>query len=99
MIALQEIKCLPDQFPRKEFEEMGFPHLHIVGQKGLHGVAIASRTPIGPLDQDKLCPRGEARFQRVRVNGVELQNYYILHVMFVPITFAFVQIVSNVFVV
>ncbi|HCR94384.1 MAG TPA: exodeoxyribonuclease III, partial [Oceanicaulis sp.] len=34
VIALQEIKCLPDQFPRKEFEEMGFPHLHIVGQKG-----------------------------------------------------------------
>ena len=23
VIALQEIKCLPDQFPRKEFEEMG----------------------------------------------------------------------------
>ena len=77
VVALQEIKCLPDQFPRAAFEEMGLPHLHIVGQKGLHGVAIASRTPIEVLDQDALCPRGEARFQRVLVNGVELQNYYI----------------------
>jgi len=77
VICLQEIKCLPDQFPKAEFEAMGYPHLHIVGQKGLHGVAIASRHPLEILDQDALCPRGEARFQRVLIEGVEFQNFYI----------------------
>jgi len=77
VICLQEIKCLPDQFPKGEFEEMGYPHQHIVGQKGLHGVAIASRKPLEILEQDKLCPRGEARFQRVMVEDVEIQNFYI----------------------
>ena len=77
VICLQEIKCVADQFPRKDFEAMGYPHIHIVGQKGLHGVAIASRLPIEPLEQDTLCPRGEARFQRVQIEGVEVQNFYI----------------------
>jgi exodeoxyribonuclease-3 len=77
VICLQEIKCLPDQFPRAAFEAMGYPHIHIVGQKGMHGVAIASRLPIEELDAHALCPRGEARFHRVKIDGVEIQNFYI----------------------
>lgn len=77
VICLQEIKCQPDQFPRKAFDAMGYPHVHVVGQKGMHGVAIASKRPITDLDQDKLCPRHEARFQRVLIDGVEILNFYI----------------------
>lgn len=77
VICLQEIKCQPDQFPRKAFEAMGYPHFHVVGQKGMHGVAVASKRPITELEQDKLCPRQEARFQRVAVDGVEILNFYI----------------------
>ena len=77
VICLQEIKCQPDQFPTKAFEEMGYPHQHVVGQKGMHGVAIVSNRPLEALEQDKLCPRGEARFQRVKVDGIEVQNFYI----------------------
>ena len=77
VICLQEIKCKPDQFPRKAFEEMGYPHQHVVGQKGLHGVAVVSTLPIVPLDQHQICPRHEARFQRVEIDGVEIQNFYI----------------------
>ncbi|MEQ8404800.1 MAG: exodeoxyribonuclease III [Oceanicaulis sp.] len=77
VICLQEIKCQPDQFPRKAFEAMGYPHMHVVGQKGLHGVAIVSKRPISELDQHKLCPKHEARFQRVEVEGVEILNFYI----------------------
>lgn len=77
VICLQEIKCLPDQFPRAAFEEMGYPHIHIVGQKGMHGVAIASKLLIEELDPHAICPRGEARFQRVKIDGVEIQNFYI----------------------
>ena len=77
VICLQEIKCQPDQFPRKAFEAMGYPHFHVVGQKGMHGVAIASKRPITELEQDKLCPRNEARFQRAAVDGIEILNFYI----------------------
>jgi len=77
ILCLQEIKCLPDQFPRTDFEALGYPHMHIVGQKGLHGVAIVSRLPVQVLDQDRPCPRGEARFQRVLIGGMEIQNIYI----------------------
>jgi exodeoxyribonuclease-3 len=77
VICLQEIKCLPDQFPRKDFAAMGYPHVAVVGQKGMHGVAVASRTKIEELDAPALCPRGEARFQRVKVEGIEIQNFYI----------------------
>lgn len=77
VICLQEIKCQPDQFPRKDFAAMGYPHVHVVGQKGMHGVAIASRTRIEELDEHRLCPKGEARFQRVKVEGIEIQNFYI----------------------
>ena len=77
VICLQEIKCTADQFPRKAFVDMGYEHFHIVGQKGLHGVAIASRLPIEDLEQDPICPKGEARFQRVKIGEIEFQNFYI----------------------
>lgn len=77
VICLQEIKCQPDQFPRKAFEAMGYSHFHVVGQKGMHGVAVASKRPITELEQDKLCPKHEARFQRVAVDGIEILNFYI----------------------
>ncbi len=77
VICLQEIKCLPDQFPHAAFEAMGYPHIHIVGQKGMHGVAIASKLPIEELDAHAVCPKEEARFQRVKIDGIEIQNFYI----------------------
>jgi len=77
VICLQEIKCLEEQFPYKAFQEMGYPHAHVVGQKGMHGVAIVSRLPLEALESRPVCPRSEARFQRVKIDGVEIQNYYI----------------------
>ena len=53
VLALQEIKCQEGEFPRQAFIDMGLPHLKIAGQKGWHGVAIASRLPfeeVAPLD-------------------------------------------------
>lgn len=77
VICIQEIKCTPDQFPSKAFKAMGYEHSHVVGQKGLHGVAIVSRLPIETLDQHSVCPKGEARFQRVQIGDIEFQNFYI----------------------
>ncbi|GGB79329.1 exodeoxyribonuclease III [Glycocaulis alkaliphilus] len=77
VICLQEIKCMEDQFPAKAFKDMGYPYFHVSGQKGMHGVATVSRTPLDVLEDCEVCPKGEARHHVVRVDGVEIQNYYI----------------------
>lgn len=77
VLALQEIKCRDGEFPKAGFTDMGFKHLAIVGQKGWHGVAIASKHPIEQIAGPDLCPRAEARVVAVRVAGVELHNLYV----------------------
>ena len=77
VLCLQEIKCLEDQFPRKAFEAAGFKHIHLSGQKGMHGVAIVSRLPIEAIETPGLCRHGHARCAAVNVAGFELQNLYV----------------------
>jgi len=76
VICLQEIKCQDTEFPEKAFKDAGYPHLAVRGQKGHHGVAIASRHPLERLEEPKHCRRGEARCVAVKVKGVEVHNYY-----------------------
>lgn len=77
VICLQEIKCRNEEFPVKAFEEMGYPHIHVTGQKGMHGVATVSRHPIEALPNAEVCSKAEARAQSVKIKGIEIQNYYI----------------------
>lgn len=77
VLCMQEIKCQEGEFPRAAFEAVGLPHIKIAGQKGWHGVAIASRLPIedaGPLN---VCREGHARCVGGKIAGVEIQNFYI----------------------
>jgi exodeoxyribonuclease-3 len=77
VLCLQEIKCQVDQFPVDAFVEMGLPHLRISGQKGWHGVAIASRLPIEDAPPINACRNGHARCVSGTIAGVEVQNFYI----------------------
>ena len=77
VLCLQEIKCLPDQFPKAAFRDMGLPHLKVAGQKGWHGVAIASRHPIADAPDLAACREGHARCVSGVIQGVEIQNFYI----------------------
>ena len=77
VLCLQEIKCLPDQFPETAFRDMGLPHLKVAGQKGWHGVAIASRHPIADAPDLAACREGHARCVSGVIQGVEIQNFYI----------------------
>ncbi|WP_139415886.1 exodeoxyribonuclease III [Agromyces laixinhei] len=49
VLAMQEIKCRPEQFPVEAFEEAGY-ELAIHGLNQWNGVAIASRSPIGEVE-------------------------------------------------
>ena len=45
VLAMQEIKCKPEQFPYAPFEDAGY-HVEVHGLNQWNGVAIASRLPI-----------------------------------------------------
>lgn len=77
VLCLQEIKCQNGEFPAAAFAEMGLPHVQVRGQKGWHGVAIASRLPIEPGPELDVCKVGHARCVSAMVEGVEIQNFYI----------------------
>ena len=77
ILCLQEIKCREGEFPVDAFVEAGLPHLRIVGQKGMHGVAIASRLPLEPGPALDVCRRAEARHVSAIIAGLEVHNLYI----------------------
>ncbi len=77
VLCMQEIKCQTGEFPAEAFAAMGLPHLRIAGQKGWHGVAIASRLPIEDAPELKVCREGHARCVSGVIAGVEIQNFYI----------------------
>ncbi|MCC6921127.1 MAG: exodeoxyribonuclease III [Alphaproteobacteria bacterium] len=45
VVGFQEIKCLDENFPRFEFEALGY-HVETFGQKSYNGVAILSKHPM-----------------------------------------------------
>jgi len=48
VLAMQEIKCRPDQFPYGPFEDAGY-EVHAHGLNQWNGVAIASRLPVNDV--------------------------------------------------
>lgn len=80
VLGLQEIKCLPEQFPEKPFIEAGYTFIEVSGQKGYHGAATVSKLPMERLDTT-FCPIGEARHVSTRViagdQDFEFHNFYV----------------------
>ena len=77
VLCMQEIKCREGEFPMNAFIDMGLPHVKIRGQKGWHGVAIASRLPLEDSKPLDVCREGHARCVSATVAGVEVHNFYI----------------------
>jgi len=77
VLCLQEIKCQEAEFPVTALAAAGYPQLKIRGQKGWHGVAIASRLPIDDAPVLNVCREGHARCVAARIAGVEIQNFYV----------------------
>ncbi len=78
ILCLQETKVQDDLFPVQAFEDMGYPHLAIHGQKMYHGVAIVARRPFVDQVQRHWCGKTDARHLYVTLDGgIELHNFYI----------------------
>ncbi|KHK95098.1 exonuclease [Microbacterium mangrovi] len=88
VLAMQEIKCKPEQFPYAPFEEAGY-EVHAHGLNQWNGVAIASRLPVEDVrtafpgmpgfakghegpDQPQ-----EARAMGATIDGVEVWSLYV----------------------
>jgi exodeoxyribonuclease-3 len=81
VLLLQETKCRDAEFPSSDFRALGYPHLAINGQKGYHGVAIASRHPLRQTDARDFCDVGHARHVAVELEvagaPLKLHNFYV----------------------
>ncbi|WP_261166478.1 exodeoxyribonuclease III [Microbacterium sp. Marseille-Q6965] len=88
VLAMQEIKCTPEQFPYEAFEAAGY-HVEAHGLNQWNGVAIASREPIEDVEYAFPGMPGyqkghtgddapqEARAIGATVNGVRLWSLYV----------------------
>lgn len=81
VLCLQEIKCLETLFPHEAFEQAGYVHRAVHGQKGYHGVATVSRIPFREINRYDWQDNGEARHVGVELlgpgGGIVLENVYI----------------------
>ena len=88
VLALQEIKCKPEQFPYAPFEEAGY-HVEAHGLNQWNGVAIASRLPITDVETSFAGMPGfakghegpdaplEARAIGATIDGVKMWSLYV----------------------
>jgi exodeoxyribonuclease-3 len=52
-------------FPAKAFKDAGYKHMHVVGQKGWHGVAIVSRVKLEPIEAPRSAQRRKRASRRL----------------------------------
>ncbi len=75
---LQELKCIDENFPHTEIEDLGY-NVEVHGQKSYNGVAILSKHPIEdvmrglPGDKDD----DQARYIEATVNTVRVSSIYL----------------------
>ena len=78
VLCLQEIKCLDEQFPRAEFEALGY-RVETHGQKTYNGVAILSLQPIEDVLRGVAAePDAGARVITATIGGVRIVNAYVV---------------------
>ncbi len=78
LLCLQETKVQDQDFPRQDFENLGY-HAAFLGQKSYNGVAVLSRRPPGQVRRGFGDGGGEdeARFIAVLLDGVWVANTYV----------------------
>jgi len=81
IICFQETKCRDSEFPLSALRQAGYAHILVNGQKGYHGVAIASRLPLDAAVRRDFCVKGDARHIGAAFKAgdrtIQLHNFYI----------------------
>ena len=82
VLCLQETKCLKEDFPFQDFENMGFVSTETYGIKGYNGVCIASKHPIKSVNKQIFCKKDDAR--HINIELVYKKKKIIIHNFYVP---------------
>ena len=84
VVCLQETKCPDDRFPKADLAALGYPHIALNGQKGWHGVAIASRLPFETMERRSFCGKEDCRHISVQLGAkaglkkpVDVHGFYV----------------------
>ena len=81
VLCLQEIKCQNDQFPLKAFRALGYEHCAVHGQKGYHGVATVSKSPLTEIASTDYVSMGDTRHVECQVDTkrgpLRVHNFYV----------------------
>jgi len=81
VLCLQEIKCQNDQFPEKAFRKIGYEYTAVHGQKGYHGVATVSKTPLTDISSTDYVEMGDTRHiecvVQTKAGPVCVHNFYV----------------------
>ena len=81
VLCLQETKVRDGEFPFAAFHKAGYKHVAINGQKGYHGVAIASKLPIEAIVKKQFCGKEDSRHLHVTLGGeaagLNVHNFYV----------------------
>ena len=78
VICFQETKVQDHMFPAAYFNDRGYIHHAIAGQKSYNGVAIMSRIPLENIDRKDWCARGDARHIEAGLpGGIRVHNFYV----------------------
>jgi exodeoxyribonuclease-3 len=77
VICLQETKVPDELFPSEVFDSLAYPHVVYRGQKGYHGVAIASRLPLVRSWSHAIHRTRDQRHIAIELaSGLEVHNVY-----------------------
>lgn len=81
VLCLQETKCQDSEFPFDPLRSLGYEHIITHGQKGYHGVAIASKFPLHEDHRRDYCEVGDARHICGLVDlgskRIRIHNFYV----------------------
>jgi exodeoxyribonuclease III len=84
LLCLQETKCRDSEFPFAPLHKAGYAYVAVNGQKGYHGVAVASKLPLDRISQRSFCGNGDARLISVALApagagsaAIALHNFYV----------------------
>ncbi len=78
VLCLQETKVDNGRFPYDAVRALGFPHIHVHGQKTWHGVATLSKWPLADCRALSWCGVADCRHTVCFLpGGLELHNLYV----------------------
>lgn len=78
VLCLQELKCLEENFPRQQFQDIGY-HATVYGQKQYNGTAILSKHKLTAIKKNfssSLEVSGEARWIQAKIGDLSIVSIY-----------------------